>query len=172
MKPRRRRLAHQHRDRNGFFLAAHGDVLLADASDAVIIAFNVIADSARLSGTLRCFDRAVWEMLPGAVEEIAGGVAAAVALAALPGAGVRLRPRALTTTLLARTVLSDLFLHGIGEIIARKVVDGLDGKSELIDDLLQAGIKVPRDVLVLGGNGSTAAATMRPTSCTTNTTCS
>ncbi len=32
----------------------------------------------------------------------------------LPGLGIRLRPRALTTTMFARLMLGDLFLHGIG----------------------------------------------------------
>jgi hypothetical protein len=36
------------------------------------------------------------------------------ALAGLPARGIRLRTRALTTTLFARLLLSDLFMHGIG----------------------------------------------------------
>ena len=36
------------------------------------------------------------------------------ALQGLPGRGVRLRSRALTTTMFARTLLADLFVHGIG----------------------------------------------------------
>lgn len=35
-------------------------------------------------------------------------------LRTLPAAGVRLRPRALTTTMFARLLIGDLFLHGIG----------------------------------------------------------
>ena len=36
------------------------------------------------------------------------------ALQGLPGRGIRLRTRALTTTMFARSLLSDLFVHGIG----------------------------------------------------------
>ena len=39
---------------------------------------------------------------------------AVAVLAELPGRGIKLRSRALTTTLLARLILGDLFLHGIG----------------------------------------------------------
>lgn len=57
---------------------------------------------------LQLTDRSGWQAaLPQ------GGDAAAEALCALPG-GVKLRTRALLTTLFARVVLSDLFLHGIG----------------------------------------------------------
>ena len=35
-------------------------------------------------------------------------------LAELPRRGIKLRSRALTTTLMARLILGDLFLHGIG----------------------------------------------------------
>ncbi|MEX0714630.1 MAG: hypothetical protein WD278_19995 [Pirellulales bacterium] len=42
------------------------------------------------------------------------GAAAAACLAELPGRGIRLRTRALATTLFARMFLGDLFLHGIG----------------------------------------------------------
>jgi hypothetical protein len=57
---------------------------------------------------LQLTDRAGWQ----AALPLSGGGAAA-ALNALPG-GVKLRTRALLTTLFARVVLADLFLHGIG----------------------------------------------------------
>jgi hypothetical protein len=41
----------------------------------------------------------------------------------LPGRGIKLRTRALTTTLFARLVLSDLFLHGIGGAKYDQVMD-------------------------------------------------
>jgi hypothetical protein len=57
---------------------------------------------------LQLTDRAGWQAaLP------LSGDGAAAALCSLPG-GVKLRTRALLTTLFARVVLSDLFLHGIG----------------------------------------------------------
>ena len=47
------------------------------------------------------------------------------ALRELPGRGVRLRTRALATTLFARLCLGDLFLHGIGGAKYDEVTDGL-----------------------------------------------
>jgi hypothetical protein len=44
-------------------------------------------------------------------------------LLALDGDGIRLRPRALTTTWYARTVLGDLFVHGIGGAKYDEVTD-------------------------------------------------
>jgi hypothetical protein len=49
--------------------------------------------------------------------------AAAEQLAALSSRGIKLRTRALTTTLFARLVLSDLFLHGIGGAKYDQVTD-------------------------------------------------
>jgi hypothetical protein len=49
--------------------------------------------------------------------------AAAQQLAALSSRGIKLRTRALTTTLFARLVLSDLFLHGIGGAKYDQVTD-------------------------------------------------
>ncbi len=40
-------------------------------------AFNVIPGEARLSGTVRCFDRDVWSSLPGWIEEVITGTCAA-----------------------------------------------------------------------------------------------
>ncbi|MCP4550131.1 MAG: amidohydrolase [bacterium] len=39
--------------------------------------FNIIAGEARLSGTLRCYDQQIWEVLPGQVEEVVAGVCSA-----------------------------------------------------------------------------------------------
>lgn len=53
-----------------------------------------------------------------------GDLSAAVEqLIALPSQGIKLRTRALTTTLFARLVLSDLFLHGIGGAKYDQVTD-------------------------------------------------
>jgi hypothetical protein len=43
----------------------------------------------------------------------------------LQGAGYRLRPRALTTTLFARLFLADLFIHGIGGAIYDELTDAI-----------------------------------------------
>jgi hypothetical protein len=51
--------------------------------------------------------------------------AAAEQLADLSSRGIKLRTRALTTTLFARLVLSDLFLHGIGGAKYDQVTDGI-----------------------------------------------
>jgi hypothetical protein len=51
------------------------------------------------------------------------GGAAAERLAALAGRGIKLRTRALSTTLFARMVLSDIFLHGIGGAKYDQVTD-------------------------------------------------
>lgn len=51
--------------------------------------------------------------------------AAAAQLADLTARGIKLRTRALTTTLFARLVLSDLFLHGIGGAKYDQVTDGI-----------------------------------------------
>ena len=52
--------------------------------------------------------------IPLPLTEDGDAAAAAEQLAALSSRGIKLRTRALTTTLFARLVLSDLFLHGIG----------------------------------------------------------
>jgi hypothetical protein len=49
--------------------------------------------------------------------------AAVEQLLALPASGIKIRTRALTTTLFARLVLSDLFLHGIGGARYDQVTD-------------------------------------------------
>lgn len=46
-------------------------------------------------------------------------------LAGLENCGIKLRPRALVTTMYLRTVLSDLFVHGIGGAKYDEVTDGL-----------------------------------------------
>lgn len=64
-------------------------------------------------GSLELTDRADWKC--GADCRSAAGVAnTAVQLSRLNSAGIRLRSRALLTTLFARLVLGDLFIHGIG----------------------------------------------------------
>ena len=40
-------------------------------------AFNIIPDDARLTGTARCFDRGIWEAMPGRIEAIVSGICAA-----------------------------------------------------------------------------------------------
>jgi hypothetical protein len=58
-----------------------------------------------------------------AISDDRDGAAAAQQLAALSSRGIKLRTRALTTTLFARLVLSDLFLHGIGGAKYDQVTD-------------------------------------------------
>jgi hypothetical protein len=74
---------------------------------------------ARLAGgNVALTDRAGWELrLPGPP------ASAAEALLDLPRQGVRLRTRALTTTIWARLFLSDLFVHGIGGARYDQVTD-------------------------------------------------
>ena len=40
-------------------------------------AFNIIAGDAKLTGTVRCFDREIWEAIPGQIEEVVAGVCSA-----------------------------------------------------------------------------------------------
>jgi hypothetical protein len=61
---------------------------------------------------LQLTDRAGWELTIPWRDGDAGPMAAA--LAELPGQGIRLRTRALATTIFARLFLGNLFLHGIG----------------------------------------------------------
>jgi hypothetical protein len=58
-----------------------------------------------------------------AIADDRDGAAAAQQLVALSSRGIKLRTRALTTTLFARLVLSDLFLHGIGGAKYDQVTD-------------------------------------------------
>jgi hypothetical protein len=46
-------------------------------------------------------------------------------LAALRGAGWKIRPRALTLTLFARLALGDVFIHGLGGALYDKITDGI-----------------------------------------------
>ncbi|MDZ7616804.1 MAG: hypothetical protein U1E05_07365 [Patescibacteria group bacterium] len=70
------------------------------------------------------------------------GAAAVERLAALEAAGVKIRPRAITTTLWARLALSDLFVHGIGGAKYDEVTD------QLFERLF--GTRPPRLVVVSG----------------------
>ncbi|MGE0610421.1 MAG: hypothetical protein AB7O62_25255 [Pirellulales bacterium] len=77
-------------------------------------------------------DRGRWQTrLPAAVSQEGGP--ALEALIELAQQGVKLRTRALTTTLWARLFLGDLFVHGIGGA----------KYDELTDDLIRAFFKVP-----------------------------
>ncbi|HZZ73118.1 MAG TPA: hypothetical protein VFE24_12760 [Pirellulales bacterium] len=69
------------------------------------------------SGTCTLTDRAGWT----ATVELALGAG----LAELAKQGIRLRTRALTTTLFARLLLSDLFVHGIGGAKYDQIADAL-----------------------------------------------
>ncbi len=72
--------------------------------------------------TLILSDREAWEArLP--LEPEGDASAAAEQLAGLPKRGVKIRSRALITTLWARLVLGDLFLHGIGGAKYDQVTD-------------------------------------------------
>jgi hypothetical protein len=80
---------------------------------------------ARASGKeVHLADRAGFELrLPLSTD--AGGAAAAAILHALPARGVKLRTRALTTTLWARLALGDLFIHGLGGAKYDQLTDAL-----------------------------------------------
>lgn len=63
-------------------------------------------------GALELTDRQGWQItLPACRSDLSGPVSA---LARLPAAGIKLRSRALITTLFARLLVGDLFIHGIG----------------------------------------------------------
>ncbi len=82
---------------------------------------------ARRRGGLTLSDREGWSCDVPAID--AGSARAAVErLLALDGEGVRLRPRALTTTWYARVVLGDLFVHGIGGAKYDEVTDRIIAK--------------------------------------------
>lgn len=67
----------------------------------------------RAAGRVALVDRAGWRLeLPAGFDDRPEG--AVERLAAAAAAGVRLRTRALATTLLARLALGDLFVHGLG----------------------------------------------------------
>src|SRR5205807_9175637 len=73
---------------------------------------------------LRLSDRAGFELrLPLSADGDAG--AAAEMLHALHGRGIKLRTRALTTTLWARLALGDLFIHGLGGAKYDQLTDAL-----------------------------------------------
>jgi hypothetical protein len=75
-------------------------------------------------GELRLSDRAGFELrLPLAADAEAD--AAAEILHSLPAQGVKLRTRALTTTLWARLALGDLFIHGLGGAKYDQLCDAL-----------------------------------------------
>ncbi|MEX2187540.1 MAG: hypothetical protein WD875_12130 [Pirellulales bacterium] len=76
---------------------------------------------ARRSGGMTLTDREGWTCDIPAAD--ASPTAVVERLLALDGEGIRLRPRALTTTWYARTVLGDLFVHGIGGAKYDEVTD-------------------------------------------------
>jgi hypothetical protein len=74
--------------------------------------------------TVELTDRQGWQAtLPLSADRDAGD--AVDAIAALDARGIRIRSRALITTLFARLVLSDLFIHGIGGAKYDQVTDEL-----------------------------------------------
>jgi hypothetical protein len=80
---------------------------------------------ARQSGKqLRLSDRGGCEMMLNLSPD-SDAAAAVQVLADLPRGGIKLRTRALTTTLWARLALGDLFLHGIGGAIYDELTDVL-----------------------------------------------
>lgn len=76
----------------------------------------------RTAGGMECTDRAQLHCRWTSPTD-AGEVAGAEQLAMWSQQGVRLRPRALLTTLYARLLLADLFLHGIGGGMYDQVTD-------------------------------------------------
>ncbi|HEY5312184.1 MAG TPA: hypothetical protein VIK18_06680 [Pirellulales bacterium] len=80
----------------------------------------------RLGGELLLSDRADFQARLPFVEGDVSRTAAA--LAELPGRGVRLRTRALLTTMFARLFLGNLFLHGIGGGKYDELTDRLIGR--------------------------------------------
>ena len=74
--------------------------------------------------------------------------------AALTGAGVVIRPRALTLTMFVRLCLSDLFIHGIGGALYDQITDGI--LAELFADVPAYGCVSAAWLLPLGGNKNAA----------------
>jgi hypothetical protein len=64
-----------------------------------------------------------WQKISLAISDDRDATAAAQQISELSSRGIKLRTRALTTTLFARLVLGDLFLHGIGGAKYDQVTD-------------------------------------------------
>ncbi len=79
----------------------------------------------RTGGTVELTDRARWRIQIPGTDDASGAQAGSQLLELLEQQQVRLRTRALTTTLWARLVLSDLFLHGIGGAKYDQLTDAL-----------------------------------------------
>ncbi len=134
--------AEPHRARDPVLAAAHVVTALqqiasrrTDPNQAVVVtiasihagdAFNVIPDSARIEGTLRCYDDDTWTVLPRWVEEIATHVAAGFGCEARVSIVRRTRPTINDPEMaaLAREVAVELV--GEDNVVTGKTMGGED----------------------------------------------
>ena len=99
----------------------------------------------------------VWTLSAGQLENAAAGIEA---LENLTAAGIRLRPKALVTTIYIRLLLCDLFVHGIGggnyDIITDEIIRDFFGFEPPVYAVATANVSMPFERFNVSG-GSVSA---------------